>query len=274
LRLDLCGLFSGPAVLRPLRFPQLARPPHGWREIVWEILIVTVGVFIALVVQQWSENRGRKNDLRVAEQQMLLEMRDDNLPQAFARVAMASCLDDQLDAIAHGADSAVSRAEIHRLVGEFEPPVRTWDSDAYDAALSSGALTHEGPQALMRWATIYRVLPIMRTAGVQEDQLIGDLAILRDDRLPLTVDERSGLVRTANRLHRENRNMSTIGQLVIGLSKTAGVEMRGAQKAAILKDLRSAYGSCVRDPDALPTLREEQELSLPEQEKLNLRKAI
>jgi hypothetical protein len=113
----------------------------------------------------------------------------------------------------------------------------------------------------------------MRTAGVQEDQLIGDLAILRDDRLPLTVDERSGLVRTANRLHRENRNMSTIGQLVIGLSKTAGVEMRGAQKAAILKDLRSAYGSCVRDPAALPTLREEQELSLPEQEKLNLRKA-
>ena len=187
-----------------MRFPQLARPPHGWREIVWEILIVTIGVFIALAVQQWSENRGWKSDLRDAQQQMLIEIRDDNLPQAFARVAMASCLDAELNAIARGANSSVSRAEINRLVGEFEPPVRTWDSDAYDAAVSSGALTHEGSQELMRWATIYRVLPIMRTAGIQEDQLIGDLAVLRDDRLPLTVDERSEIVRTAHRLKREN----------------------------------------------------------------------
>jgi len=256
-----------------MRFPQLARPPHGWREIVWEILIVTIGVFIALAVQQWSENRGWKSDLRDAQQQMLIETRDDNLPQAFARVAMASCLDAQLNAIARGADSSVSRAEINRLVGEFEPPVRTWDSDAYDAAVSSGALTHEGSQELMRWATIYRVLPIMRTAGIQEDQLIGDLAVLRDDRLPLTVDERSEIVRTAHRLKRENRNMSTIGQLVIGLSKSAGVEMRGAQKTAILTDLRAAYGSCVRDPGTAPALREDQELSLPEQKKLDLRLA-
>ena len=65
--------------------------------------------------------------------------------------------------------------------------------------------------------------------------------------------------------------MSTIGQLVIGLSKSAGVEMRGAQKTAILTDLRGAYGSCVRDPDTAPAFREDQELSLPEQEKLDLR---
>jgi hypothetical protein len=254
-----------------LRFPQLAGPPHGWREIVWEILIVTIGVFIALVVQQWSQIRGWKSDLREAQQQMLIEMRDDNLPQAFARVAMASCLDAQLDAIARGADSNVSRAEINRLVGEFEPPIRTWDSDAYDSAVSSGALAHEGPQELMRWATIYRVLPIMRTAGVQEEQLIGDLPVLQDDRLPLTVAERSEIIRTAHRLQRQNRNISTIGQLVIGLSRSAGVEMRGTQKSAILTDLRAAYGSCVRDPDTVPALREEQQLSLPEQEKADLR---
>lgn len=251
-----------------MRFPQLARPPHGWREIVWEIFIVTIGVFIALVVQQWSENRARKSDLRDAKQQMLVEMRDDNLPQAFARVAMAPCLDARLNAIANGADSNVSRAEIHRLVGEFEPPVRTWDSDAYDAAVSSGALNHEGPQELMRWAAIYRVLPILRTAGTEEGQLIGDLAVLQDDHLPLTVEERSEIVRTTHRLERENGNMSTIGQLVIGLSKSAGVEMHASQKSAILNDLRTAYGSCVRDPDTLPALEEDKELSLPEQQKL------
>jgi hypothetical protein len=225
-------------------------------------------VFIALVVQQWSENRARKSDLRDAREQMLSEMRDDNLPQAFARVAMAPCLDAQLNAIANGANSNVSRAEITRLVGAFEPPVRTWDSDAYDAAVSSGALSHEGPRELLRWAAIYRVLPILRTAGTREGELIGDLAVFQNDRLPLTVDERSGLVRATHHLQRENGDMSTISQLVIGLSKSAGVEMRGSQKKVILTDLRTAYGSCVRNPDTLPALREDNELSLPEQEKL------
>ena len=259
------------AVFRSLRFPQLARPPHGWREILWEIFIVTIGVFIALAVQQWSETRGWKDDLRLAQQQMISEMRDDNLPQAFARVAMAQGLDGQLSAITHGANAKASREQISRLMGAFEPPVRTWDSDAYDAAVSSGALTHGGSQELMRWSTIYRVLPIMRNAGVQENQLIGDLAVLRDDRLPLSLDERSGIVRTAHRLQRENRNLSTIGRLVIGHSKAAGVEMLRAQKVTVLNDLMAAYGSCVLNPDTLPALREEQELSLPEQKKLDLR---
>lgn len=238
---------------------------------MWEILIVTVGVFIALVVQQWSQSRGWKSDLREAQQQMFIEMRDDNLPQAFARVAMAPCLDAELDAIARGADANASRVEVDRLVSEFEPPVRTWDSDAYDTAVSSGALIHNGPQELMRWATIYRVLPILRAAGSQEDQLIGDLAILRDDRLPLTIDERSEIVRTAHQLKRANRNMSTVGQLIIGLSKSAGVEIRRSQKRAILTDLRGAYGQCVRDPDTVAVVGEDQELSLPEQQKLESR---
>lgn len=89
----------------------------------------------------------------------------------------------------------------------------------------------------------------------------------------MTVDERSEIVRTAHRLQRANRNMSTIGQLVIGLAKSAGVEMRGAQKTAILTDLRGAYGSCVRDPGIVPVVREDKELSPPEQQKLDSRLA-
>jgi hypothetical protein len=248
------------------RFP---RPLHGWRALAGEIGVIVIGVLIALTAEQSVQRWHDRGDLREAQQQMLLEMRDDNLPQAYARVAMAPCLDAELEAIAHGADANLSRTQIDRLARQFEPPVRTWDSEAYDAAVSTGALTHEGPQELMRWATIYRVLPIMRAAGTDEEQLIGGLAVLEDDHLPLTVEERSEIVRTANRLERANRNMSTIGQLLLNLSKSADVEMRGAQKSAIISDLRGAYGACVRDPDRLPILREDQQLSLPEQQKLS-----
>ena len=47
--------------------------------------------------------------------------------------------------------------------------------------------------------------------------------------------------------------------------------MNGAQKNTILADVRAAYGACARNPDTVPTVREDQELSLPEQQKLNLR---
>ena len=32
-------------------------PPHGWRAVVWELAIVTLGVLIALGAQQWVEER-------------------------------------------------------------------------------------------------------------------------------------------------------------------------------------------------------------------------
>jgi hypothetical protein len=64
-----------------------------------------------------------------------------------------------------------------------------------------------------------------------------------------------------------------VGQLVFGLSKSAGVEMGANQKARILSDLRDAYGQCVRDPAGAQPIREEQELSLVEQQKLAARRA-
>src|SRR5881227_3429454 len=102
------------------RFP---RPLHGWRALAGEIGVIVVGVLIALTAEQLVQQWHDRSDLREAQQQMLLEMRDDNLPQAFARVAMAPCLDAELAAIARGADANAPRSEIDRLVGEFGPPV-------------------------------------------------------------------------------------------------------------------------------------------------------
>ena len=33
------------------------RPPHGWPAVAWDLAIVTVGVLVALVLQQWAEER-------------------------------------------------------------------------------------------------------------------------------------------------------------------------------------------------------------------------
>ena len=33
------------------------KPPHGWAMIAWDLAIVTLGVLVALVLQQWAEER-------------------------------------------------------------------------------------------------------------------------------------------------------------------------------------------------------------------------
>lgn len=49
------------------------RPPHGWSVVAWDLAIVTLGVLIALVVQQWADERNA--DRRT--QQALAGIRDE-----------------------------------------------------------------------------------------------------------------------------------------------------------------------------------------------------
>ena len=49
-------------------------PPNGWRPVIWELAIITLGVLIALGAQQWAEARSwrqRAETARVAIKQEL-----------------------------------------------------------------------------------------------------------------------------------------------------------------------------------------------------------
>ena len=53
-------LEEGAAMFRMLKL----QPPHGWRAVLWELAIVTLGVLIALAAQQWAEARSWDAKLR------------------------------------------------------------------------------------------------------------------------------------------------------------------------------------------------------------------
>jgi hypothetical protein len=42
------------------------KPPHGWNVVAWDLAIVTLGVLIALVVQQWADERNTDHRTREA----------------------------------------------------------------------------------------------------------------------------------------------------------------------------------------------------------------
>ena len=68
------------------------KPVHSWRELLTEIGVVVIGVAIALAAEQaveWLHWQHRVADARAA---ILIEVRDDNGPQAYTRAAVMACL--------------------------------------------------------------------------------------------------------------------------------------------------------------------------------------
>jgi hypothetical protein len=71
------------------------KPPHGWNAVAWELGIVTVGVLIALVAQQWVEdaqNRHVAAETRTA----LRDEIEDNLVAVQLRSTATPCIDRRL----------------------------------------------------------------------------------------------------------------------------------------------------------------------------------
>jgi hypothetical protein len=79
------------------------KPIHNWREFLKEVGIIVLGVSIALGAEQAVEYFHWKNRIRDAAEAMRIELGVDDGPQAFTRLAIAACLDRQLDGL-QGAD--------------------------------------------------------------------------------------------------------------------------------------------------------------------------
>src|SRR5947209_7379021 len=104
----------------------LPKPLHGWRALLGEVGIIVVGVLIALGAEQLVETwhwHGQAEEARAA---LRSEVRDDDLPQAFTRLAIAPCLDKQLKQLQGALDANVDRSRFAALAGAYLPPSRTW----------------------------------------------------------------------------------------------------------------------------------------------------
>lgn len=139
-------------MLRSLRLPQLARPPHGWREILWEILIVTVGVFMALAAQQWAEDRGWQSKVRTATKDLKQEVSDHYAWSVEWRI-VSPCVIAQIDTLERrvlGSGDrlipAPSYDEPNIPSYEIREPIKEYRSVVWQAIISDGVSPHLDPQ--------------------------------------------------------------------------------------------------------------------------------
>jgi hypothetical protein len=224
------------------------KPVHGWGELAKEVGIIVLGVLIALGAEQAVEALHWDHKVREAAEAMRLELRDDDAPQAYTRVAVAPCFDGQLDAIQSAIESGHARGEIVALVNRYTPPSRTWDSEAWKAAVASDVGSHVPAEQMIDWSKPYRTMPDLQTVNNQERADRNALQPTRRQGQGLSAGEADTMLAAVQRLRDENREMGSLARtLLFGLDKFK-MSMAPDQQRKILEGLRTRFGACVAAP--------------------------
>lgn len=225
-----------------------AHPIHGWRELLKEVGIIVLGVLIALGAEQSVEALHWHRKVLDAEQAMRLELRDDDALQAFTRLAAATCLDRQLDAIQTAIETGRDRRVIAALVSDYTPPARTWDSEAWNAAVASDVSSHVPADRMVTWSLPYRLIPLLQSINLDEYSVAVQLQPTRSDGGRLAIDESDRMLLADHKLRADNQAMAhRSGAFLIGAQKN-GVGIAANVQARILDELRARYGNCVVAP--------------------------
>lgn len=235
------------------------RPPHGWPAVWWELAIVTLGVLIALIVQQWADARswaGKAEDTRAALRQELAEHYAWSVEWRAATPCMLAQIERlQQRVVASGATlepAPVFRNDSFAFV--IRLPSREYTRSVYGAALADGV--------------VQRFEPAFRNELNQHYEQVGIIAAMTQENgedyralfglsrpMPLDAGVRFELLRTLDRLAGRIAFMELLSGHVIHHVEQAGMT---PDPAEVRRDLarRGTFLFCREQHLPLRDLRE------------------
>lgn len=161
----------------------LPKPPHGWRDFVWEIAIVFIGVVLALGGERLIQEYNWRQDARQASAAIKAELAEHQIA-ALERLAVQPCLKGQLTALHEKLadhregmwsgmpmivnERATAGAQQRALSFSYRSPEPPWVDEAWQLARSTGALSHLPKDEVSRYARVYRLSN--RYLGVQDEE--------------------------------------------------------------------------------------------------------
>jgi hypothetical protein len=226
----------------------IPKPLHGWRAFVGEVGIIVLGVLIALAAEQFVDGLQWRTKVKRAETAMRLELAEDDAPQAYARLLIAGCLDEEIARI-HDRAGHVPIKDLRAWVAAYAPPVRSWDSEAWKAVLGSDVGNHMGAERLVAWSKPYRLVPALNDYNSHEREIAVDLHDAlspNDDQSPADLN---ALRRDAGQLRDLNRVFYRVSQLMLSRAHVVGAIIPEQSRHDLVGEARAMYGNCVRVPN-------------------------
>lgn len=233
----------------------MLRPVAGWRGFADEIIIVVVGVFLALVAQQWVEDRALARRLSFTEQALALEIAP-SLYAAHERIALDPCLKSQLVGlhkrlVANG-DAWAARPMFAVKPGIDEVEVaygsvtRLWPTASWETATGSEALAAMPDERLNDYAKAFSMIALIRQLQTKELELAPRIAHLAQNG-SLDPAMRAQALTNVSALY-QNRYLILLSsqQLlrIIDQLDLAIAPQREQSMNAELAEVRQAFGAC------------------------------
>jgi hypothetical protein len=224
------------------------KPVHNWREFAAEILVIVTGVLIALTAEQVVEALHWRHKVEQAEAAIRIELRDDDAPQAYARAVASNCYAAQLDGIQTAVETGADRRAVAALAAAYAPPARSWDEEAWKAAVASDVGTHTPADHMILWSLPYRLVPALNETNGHEAHARAELDPLRRAPGRLSPGEAYRILAAVQSLRSDNRLMTTLSLVFLVGAKRNGAWPSSSERARVLDDLHARHGGCVVTP--------------------------
>lgn len=222
----------------------LPKPLHGWREFTGEVGIIVIGVLIALAAEQLVEDWHWSDRVRQAEASMTTELGEDDGAQALARIAVAPCIARQLQGAEQRLLAERDRGTAFVAPKLNTPPFRTWDNDAWRAAVSSDATSHMGTERMYQWSSPYALTADMDQGAVREFNDWADLE--RIGTLPPhpSEAERDRMLSAIARARQDNQFLAWMSDKFLKSAAIVGVRVPEAEKVSQIAIQQASIPGC------------------------------
>ena len=215
-------------------------PPNGWRAVVWELAIVTLGVLIALAAQQWVEDRSwrqKAGDARIALRE---ELRATHYRAVEWRV-VEPCIQAQLDRLEKRVVTTGNRLEpapiFRDRFGQFNlrTPGRNFINSVWASVIDEGISSRLASEERQGLAAQYHESDYMGELGRQMRSRVTSLMSLSR---PLELDPaiKLSLLQTIDQVRGNAADMAIIASYMVGRSQQLNVSPKSGEIGQFIEE--------------------------------------
>lgn len=245
----------------PIKLPT---PLNGWRVFVGEVGVIVLGVLIALAAQEAVEDLRWRNEVRLTEDALTIEIAD-SVVHASERQMVNRCLSDRLTYLIGKVNStegqwsgdpmSVNQAAPSSTIvpvsyaHAYRTPNRPWSNDVWEAAQNGGVFNHMRRERVAAFAKVYARMEGLRKMNEFEHQVFPQLLYLSFD-TRLDDAGRQQALAVLGRLDWLNGTVFLDGRQLIEEVKALGLDFsRTTLKSKLdqaLRTQRAFRGKCVQ----------------------------
>ena len=216
----------------PIKLPT---PLNGWRVFAGEVGVIVLGVLIALGAQQAVETLRWRNEVRLTEDALTIEIAD-SVVHAAERQIVARCLSGRLSDLIGKVNSNTgpwtgdplplprrATSVTTTTPAAYRTPNRPWSEDVWVATQNGGVFNHMPRERLAAFAKVYARMEGLRKVNEFEHQVFPELLYLSFD-TQLDAAARQRALATLGRLDWLNGTILLDGKILIDEVRAIGLD--------------------------------------------------